>query len=138
MNTRKTLTTALLVGLSLPAAAHEAPADKDVPSADVLKLLFDRTPIQPSKVFDNLYVFGSKSVVAYAINTPDGIILIDALWDENDGKTIVQDLQKLGLDAKNIRYILISHGHGDHFGGAAYLREYSGAKVLVSKADEAL
>ncbi len=27
----------------------------------------------------------------------------------------------LGLDPADIRYVVISHGHGDHSGGAAYL-----------------
>ena len=69
--------------------------------------LFDNTPLTSTKVFDNHYYIGTKSVVVWALQTSDGIILIDSIWDNNDAQLIIDD-------------ILISHGHGDHYGGAQY------------------
>ena len=44
-------------------------------------------------------------------------------------------MNKLGLDPSKIKYVIITHGHADHFGGAAYLQSHFGTHVLVSKAD---
>ncbi len=103
-----------------------------------LEYLHDNTPLEPTKVFDNLYCIGSVSVVAWAINTSDGIILIDSMWDNRDAKLIEDGLKKLGLDPKNIKYILISHGHGDHYGGAKYLKDKYNCKVVLSEVDTKL
>ena len=39
---------------------------------------------------------------------------------------------KLGLDPHDIKYIVITHEHGDHYGGARYLQKTYGAKVVAS------
>jgi len=38
----------------------------------------------------------------------------------------------VGLDPHAIKYIVISHEHGDHYGGARYLQSTYGAKVVAS------
>lgn len=89
-----------------------------------------------SKVFDNLYYLGLGKVGDWAITTSDGIILIDTLDNPEEAKQyIVGGLKSVGLDAANIKYIIISHGHFDHFGGAKYLQDTYHAHVLMSPAD---
>ena len=97
--------------------------------------LNDNTTLKPTKVFDNVYCIGTVSVVAWVINTSDGLILIDSMWDNRDAKLIEEGIKGFSLDPKNLKYILISHGHGDHYGGAKYLREKYGAKVVLTKTD---
>ena len=97
--------------------------------------LNDNTPLKPTKVFDNVYCIGSVSVVAWVINTSEGLILIDSMWDDRDAKLIEDGIKGFGLDPKNLKYILISHGHGDHYGGANYLRNKYGAKTVLTKTD---
>lgn len=96
---------------------------------------FDSTALEPTKVFDNLYCIGSKSVVAWALTTSDGIILIDTMWDDRDAELIIEGMEKLGLDPTQIKYIAITHGHIDHYGGAQYLKDKFGAKILMSEID---
>jgi len=91
--------------------------------------------VEPTKVFDNLYFFGNKGTLAYAITTSDGIILIDAGYADKVESNLIAGMNKLGLDPSKIRYVIITHGHGDHFGGAAYLQSHFGAHVFVSEAD---
>ncbi|ADO83414.1 MBL fold metallo-hydrolase [Ilyobacter polytropus] len=105
------------------------------PPADIMKLLHNNNPLEPTKVFDDLYCVGSVSVVAWVLKTSDGIILIDSMWDDHDAETIINGMESLGLDPSEIKYILISHGHGDHYGGANYLRDKFGAKVVMTKVD---
>lgn len=97
--------------------------------------LNDNTPIKPTKVFDNVYCIGSVSVVAWVIETSDGLILIDSMWDDIDAKLIEEGIKGFGLNPKDLKYIILSHGHGDHYGGANYLRNKYAAKVVLTKTD---
>lgn len=98
--------------------------------------LFGPGAPEPLKLFDNLYYVGLNSVGAYLVKTSAGLILIDALNSTDDAQqTIVGGMEKLGLDPKDIKFILISHGHGDHYGGAKWLAETYGAQVVASAAD---
>lgn len=90
---------------------------------------------EPVKVFDNLYFVGETEYSAWAVTTSAGIILIDALWDYSVEDEVVGGLTKLGLDPTAIKYVLVSHGHADHAGGARYLQDRFGARVIMSAAD---
>jgi metallo-beta-lactamase class B len=90
---------------------------------------------QPYKVFDNLYFVGTKIHSAWALTTSEGIIVIDTLFDYAIDPEIVEGLTKLGLEPRNIKYVLISHAHGDHDQGAALLQSRYGAKVVMGASD---
>jgi metallo-beta-lactamase class B len=79
---------------------------------------------EPVKVFDNLYFVGEKEYGAWAVTTSDGIIIIDALFDYSVEDEIVNGLKKLGLNPASIKYVIVSHAHRDHVGGAGYLQEH--------------
>jgi len=89
----------------------------------------------PVKVFDNMYVFPTPDVNAWAIQTSDGIIMIDATYDYSVKDLIVDAMPKVGLDPKQIKYVVVTHGHGDHSAGVKYLQDNFGARVLMSEAD---
>jgi metallo-beta-lactamase class B len=92
--------------------------------------------IPSQKVFDNLYYVGQMSVSAWAIKTPAGIILIDTLNNADEARNIiVAGLKEQGLDPKDIKYIIITHSHGDHYAGAQYLKDTYGARLIASQAD---
>jgi metallo-beta-lactamase class B len=91
--------------------------------------------VEPAKVFDNLYYLGQSEYSAWAVTTSDGIIVIDTLFDYSVEDEIVGGLTKLGLDPKNIKYVVVSHAHVDHIGGAKLLQDRYGAHVLMSAAD---
>ena len=91
--------------------------------------------VEPVKVFDNLYYLGQSEYSAWAVNTSAGIIVIDALFDYSVEDEIVNGLTTLGLDPKNIKYVIVSHAHSDHAGGAKLLQDRFGAHVLMSEAD---
>ena len=91
--------------------------------------------IEPTKIFDNVYAIGRSGTVVYAITTSDGIILIDAGYANEVESVLLPGMKKLGLDPAKVKYLIVTHGHGDHFGGAPYLQEHYGTRVALSQAD---
>lgn len=90
---------------------------------------------EPAKVFDNLYWLGGKVHSAWALTTREGIILIDTLFPYNSEEAIIGGMRKVGLDPKDIKYMLITHAHNDHVGGAEMFQKQYGPRVVMSAAD---
>jgi len=90
---------------------------------------------EPGKVFDNVYFVGTKINSAWAIKTSAGIILLDTMYNYAAETEIVDGLKKLGLDPATIKYVLISHGHGDHDEGAKLLQDKYGTRVVMGAPD---
>jgi metallo-beta-lactamase class B len=88
----------------------------------------------PVKVFDTAFYVGMSEYAMWAITTSEGIIILDAVFDYavEDG---VENMRRLGLDPKTIKYVIVSHGHLDHAGGAKYLQDTFGARLIMSAAD---
>jgi metallo-beta-lactamase class B len=90
--------------------------------------------IPPIKVFDNLFYVGPGFVSVWLIPTTDGLILVDGA-QEPYVDFVIDNIRKAGFDPRNIKYILLSHGHLDHFGGAAKIQALSGARVATLEED---
>ncbi|MCB1672078.1 MAG: MBL fold metallo-hydrolase [Gammaproteobacteria bacterium] len=90
---------------------------------------------EPAKVFDNLYFVGGSRHSSWALTTSEGIIIIDTIYPYNSRELIIGGLEKLGLNPEDIRYVIISHAHGDHIGGAQMLQERFNAQVVMGAAD---
>lgn len=94
---------------------------------------------EPFQIFDNLYFVGIGEVGSYVIETSEGLILIDTLWDI-DGYTDyhLNQMRKVGLDPMDIKYVLILQGHRDHFGGASALQKIIDAQFGTAEEDRKL
>jgi metallo-beta-lactamase class B len=91
--------------------------------------------VEPVKVFDNLYFFGQSEYAVWAITTSQGIIVLDTIFDYSVEDEVAGGMKKLGLDPANIKYAVVSHAHPDHDGGARFLQEHYGTRVIMSPAD---
>jgi metallo-beta-lactamase class B len=89
----------------------------------------------PYKVFDNLYWLGTRQHSSWALRTSGGIIVFDTNFSWAIEPEIVDGFTKLGLNPRDIKYVIISHAHGDHDQGAALLQSRFGAKVVMGGAD---
>jgi metallo-beta-lactamase class B len=91
---------------------------------------------EPAKVADNFYFLGTKVHHAWALVGSEGIIIFEALFDYAAPDEIIGGLRKLGLDVSRVKYVLISHAHGDHDGGATVLQDaISSARLVYGRAD---
>jgi glyoxylase-like metal-dependent hydrolase (beta-lactamase superfamily II) len=64
-----------------------------------------------------------------------GVLTLVDTGTEKDPPRIMRALQKLGRKPEDVKQILLSHGHGDHAGGAKGMRELTGAPVFAGAAD---
>ena len=104
------------------AAANAAPAGPPPRSAWYA---------EPAKVADNFYFLGTKIHNAWALVGSEGIIVFEALFDYAAPDEIADGMRKLGLDVSKVKYVVISHAHGDHDGGARFLQDKMATARLV-------
>jgi metallo-beta-lactamase class B len=90
--------------------------------------------VTPFKIFDNLYYVGNDQVSSYLLTTGDGLILIDALYG-NYTKDLIQSVRDLGFDPLQIKFILCTHGHFDHYDGAGTIQKLTHAHIGMTDPD---
>jgi metallo-beta-lactamase class B len=96
---------------------------------------FSAPALEPTKLFDNLYVLGNSEAVVHAITTSEGIVLIDSGFADQVESVLIPGLRALGLDPADLRIVLLGHGNSYHYGGAAYFQTKYGAAVGTTAAD---
>lgn len=92
--------------------------------------------VEPFRVTEQIWYIGNRWVGAYLIDTGDGVIILDTMCAET-AYLMVDAIYKCGFRPTDIKMILLSHGHPDHYGAARLLHEMSGAPIYLSKEDEA-
>jgi metallo-beta-lactamase class B len=155
--------TALLLGLSAASAQDNAIVDRHIAAAskaakadllgalglcktatpddsggfwDTYNKMKDEPPLEPMQVMDDLYFVGNYWTTSWAVKTSKGIVIIDALSNGDEAKKYIEDgFKKLKLDPTDIKYVIVSHAHGDHYGGSAYLKKKFNAKIVMSDID---
>jgi glyoxylase-like metal-dependent hydrolase (beta-lactamase superfamily II) len=95
--------------------------------------------IPTTQIFDDVWFLGNHYVGQYLIKTADGLVQVDAGNTANE-VTIFNfpAMQALGLGTSYpLKAIFLTHGHGDHDGGASWLKTNVGTEVFLGSADAA-
>lgn len=93
------------------------------------------TKIPPFRMIGNIYFVGTYEASSHLIDTGDGLILIDTGYVET-ADVVVESMNELGYDIKDVKIILHSHGHYDHTDGTAKLAKLAPeAKTYLSFKD---
>lgn len=136
----RTLWASALVGAGMSGAASAESLFDGCPSGPIIERFIEfgksgkmppdlgkwlNTPadqyVEPWKPFDNVDYVGVCWVSTWLVHTDDGVVLIDTLYGPFK-KTIVENIQKTGTDLGDIKYVMMTHGHFDHVGGAVALK----------------
>jgi metallo-beta-lactamase class B len=108
---------------------------------DLGQWLFDPNAqyVTPYRAFDNVYYVGICWVSSWLIKTNDGLILIDTLHEPFSDR-LLENIKQAGFDVKDIKFVLMTHGHFDHVGGADKLKQLTHAQFIMTQAgwDEAV
>jgi len=91
--------------------------------------------IPGTRLFDNLYFIGNDNVCGYLLSTSEGLIMIDCM-NPGDMKYLEERIEQCGFNPSEIKALIITHGHGDHYGDAGLFREKYGCKLYMSEVDE--
>lgn len=90
--------------------------------------------IEPFKIADGLYYVGDKQVCMHLIDTGDGLILIDSGY-LGTTHLLIDSIWRAGFDPKDVRWIIHTHGHFDHFGASDEFSRMFGTKLAISRVD---
>ena len=71
--------------------------------------------VAPFRIADNLYYVGNSDVSCHLVDTGEGLLLLDTSYS-SAAYLLLESIRSLGFDPKDVKWILHSHGHIDHFG----------------------
>jgi metallo-beta-lactamase class B len=137
----------LAASLALPAGAQDLPPN--APTKEQLaknnKLFIELAtkylkwdePAEPVRIVGPLYFVGTQGLSSWLFATREGHILLNT-GTPKSGPMIVASIRKLGLNPEDIRIIINGHGHSDHAGAFAFLKQRSGAQVAIMQEDVAM
>lgn len=91
--------------------------------------------VTPFATTDQIYYVGNLWVGAYLIDTGEGLALLDTTTAETS-YLLLHSIYSLGFRPDEIKWILLSHAHVDHFGSARFIKEISHAKLYLSEEDK--
>ena len=125
MKSFNALLVASLLLFSCASPVAQQAVDRDDPAAQY---------VEPFQVFDNLYYIGARWVSSWLLVTDQGLIVFDALYDELTDMAI-DNIRTLGFDPNDIRYLIVTHAHYDHVGGANRFQRDFGSVVMMTEQD---
>jgi metallo-beta-lactamase class B len=136
----------VLALLELAIAGQELP--KGVTAADLAnnnklfielatKALHWDEPADPIKIVGPLYFVGTRGLSSWLFVTSEGNILLNT-GTPKSGPMIVDSIRKLGFKPEDIKIIINGHGHSDHAGAFAFIKEQTHAQVAIMQPDVAM
>jgi glyoxylase-like metal-dependent hydrolase (beta-lactamase superfamily II) len=84
------------------------------------------------KINDELFYIADTTNIPL-IKTPEGFIIFDAPIDKDKAKKVKKIIEENVIKPK---FLILSHHHADHTGGASYLKEYFNLTVLTSESEK--
>ncbi|TAL80370.1 MAG: subclass B3 metallo-beta-lactamase, partial [Candidimonas sp.] len=92
---------------------------------------------KPFRIYGNTWSVGPHGLGVFLITARTGHVLIDG-GVPGEAQLIEANIRDLGINLRDIKWILNSHAHSDHAGGMAQLAHDTGAQVIANIADTPL
>ena len=90
--------------------------------------------VKPFRIWGNLYFVGTEPASTHIIDTGDGLIMLDSGYQQSL-YLVLHNMHLLGFNPLDLKYIVHTHGHIDHFGATRALVELTGAKTFLGAPD---
>lgn len=90
--------------------------------------------MRPFKIIGNTYFVGTYQASCHLIDTGEGLIMIDPGYSKT-AYLVLDSIYQLGFCPKDIKYIIITHWHGDHAEATEAFADLSGAKTILGRDD---
>ena len=90
--------------------------------------------VAPFEIVKDVYYVGNKNVSVHMFDTGEGLLLLDTAYTQT-GYLLLESIRELGFDPHDIKWILHSHAHYDHFGFTRMLVEKYGCKTYMPEVD---
>lgn len=94
----------------------------------------EKYAMEPFRIFGNLYYVGDKKVCCHLVDTEDGLILFDTGY-AHTMHILIRNIRTLGFSPEDIKIIIHSHGHFDHFGCSRRMKALYGSKIYMGEPD---
>ena len=94
----------------------------------------DETAIKAFRLSDELYHVGGKKGPCYLLDYGEGIALIDTSCPDNMD-LLTDNIKSIGYNICEVKHIIHSHGHFDHYGCTNEIVELSGATTYGGEGD---
>ncbi|WP_340587927.1 MBL fold metallo-hydrolase [Erythrobacter alti] len=86
---------------------------------------------QPFRIHGDTYHVGTCGITALLVAGPEGHVLLDT-GTRNGSIVVLENIRLLGFRPENVEVLLTSHEHFDHVGGAWWILQNSGARIVTS------
>src|SRR4051812_32319789 len=75
---------------------------------------------------------GLRAINVYAIEDGGRIVLVDCGWRHPKTTDALRaGITAIGAETEDVKLVLATHSHYDHYGLTAYIREHSGAEIAL-------
>lgn len=82
---------------------------------------------------------GPDFVNAYLIKGRDGAVLVDTGWNSEEAlQSLVQQIASTGIGLKDLRFIIITHAHPDHYGLIGALSQQVSGSLIIHERENAI
>ena len=88
----------------------------------------------PFQIYGNLWFVGNTWCSSHLIDTGEGLILLDTPC-LHELPYLIDNVYRLGFQLRDIRYIVVSHAHSDHYGSVQALVHLTGARTFIGRID---
>ncbi len=94
-------------------------------------------PYQPFRIAGNLYYVGTYDLACYLITTSKGNILINTGL-ASSATQIKNNIKALGFKFSDTKILLNTQAHYDHMGAMAFIKNKTGAQLMLNEKDAAV
>ena len=86
--------------------------------------------VEPFRIADGLWYVGDSHVCVHLIETREGLILLDSGYTQTN-LLLTESIRRAGFDPADVRWILHTHEHFDHFGASETFQTRYGTKLDI-------